>query len=211
MDQETKRKFVHISMGFWTIAMVVFPRILAILVILAALFFILILARPEVWKVAFDSLASREDEKKAGFLKGPVLYVIMALISFTFLDLRVASTVFAMMAFGDGFANVIGSRYGQHRFTSFNNRSFEGFISFIVFAFLSGVLVFYLVSLNPDPYPWLAIFRIKEIVQDFQVILVILGVSIIAALTELFSKGILNDNVTVPFVTGILLTICFAV
>lgn len=211
MDQETKRKIVHISMGFWTIAMVVFPRVLAILVILAALFFVLILARPKVWKVAFDSMASREDEKKAGFLKGPLLYVIMALISFIFLDLRVAATVFAMMAFGDGLANVIGSRYGRHRFTRLNNRSFEGFLTFIVFAFLSGVLVFFLVSFNPDPYPWFKIFRIKENIHDFQVIVIILGVSIIAALTELISKGILNDNVTVPLVTGFLLTLCFAV
>jgi phytol kinase len=211
MDQESKRKIVHISMGFWTIALIFFPRWLAILVILAALFFVLVLARPSVWKGAFNTMASRENEMKAGLLKGPALYVLMVFISVIFLDLRVAATVFAMMAFGDGFANVIGTRFGRHRYPKFNNRSLEGFSAFIAFAFVSGVIVFFLVSMNPYPYPWLTIFSIKESFVEIQVVLVIFGVSIIAALTEMVSSGIFNDNISVPVVTGLLLTFLFAI
>ncbi|MHA1207428.1 MAG: hypothetical protein ACTSSO_07665, partial [Candidatus Hodarchaeales archaeon] len=68
MDQETKRKSVHISMGFLTILIAIFPRWLIILCVLIALFFILVIARPTVWKKSFDAMASREEDVSSGYL-----------------------------------------------------------------------------------------------------------------------------------------------
>lgn len=209
MDQETKRKSVHISMGFLTILIAIFPRWLIILCVLIALFFILVIARPTVWKRSFDAMASREEDVSSGYLHGPLLYILMVLISVILLDLRVAAGVFCIMAFGDGFANVIGTRLGKHKIEQFNNKSLEGFLAFIVFAFVSSVIGFLLVSSNPDVDPWIAFLAIKN-PQDIiigYVLLVNLIVSVISATIELTTSEKINDNISVPIIAGILLTL----
>ena len=117
-------------MGSLTLLLGFLPRWLAIIAVLIALFFILVVARPSVWKTGFESMASREIDRQTGLLQGPTLYIIMVLILVVFFDLRIAGAVFAIMAFGDGFANVIGTRFGHHRFERFQNKSLEGFIAF---------------------------------------------------------------------------------
>ena len=209
MDQETKRKSVHISMGFLTILISIFPRWLLVVCVLIALFFILVIARPTVWKGSFEAMASREEDVSSGYLYGPLLYILMVLISVIFLDLRIAAGVFCIMAFGDGFANVIGTRFGKHRFEKFNNKSLEGFLAFVFFAFISSTLAFLLVSINSDLNPWISILEIKqpqEIILGYM-LLINLIVSIIAATIELTTSEKLNDNISVPIVSGILLTL----
>lgn len=209
MDQETKRKSIHISMGFLTILIAIFPRWLLIICVLIALFFILVIARPKVWKGSFNAMASREEDVSSGYLRGPLLYILMVLISVIFLDLRVAAGVFCIMAFGDGFANVIGTRYGKQKFVQYSNKSFEGFLAFIAFAFISSTLTFFLVSINPEINPWISILEIKD-PQDIilgYVVLVNLIVSIITATIELTTSQKLNDNISVPIVAGLLLTL----
>ncbi|MHA2224272.1 MAG: diacylglycerol/polyprenol kinase family protein [Candidatus Hodarchaeales archaeon] len=210
MEQEIKRKIIHISMGFLALLLAIFPRWLSILTVLIALFFVLVIARPEVWKTGFEAMASRTEDKRSGFLQGPTLYVFMVFLLVIFLDLRVAASCFAIMAFGDGFANVIGTRYGKHRFSQFHNKSLEGVIAFVFFSFISSVLAFFLVSLNVfDISPWISILDIKPVngITTSYVIVILLSTSIIASITELLSGGILNDNITVPIVTGMILTI----
>jgi len=209
MDQETKRKSVHISMGFLTILIAIFPRWLIVLCVLIALFFILVIARPTVWKMSFDAMASREEDVTSGFLHGPLLYILMTLVSVIFLDLRVAAGVFCIMAFGDGFANVIGTRMGKHKFEQFNQKSLEGFLAFIFFAFISSTIAFFLVSINTDVNPWIPFLEIKN-PQDIiigYVVVVNLIVSVIAAIIELTTSEKINDNISVPIITGILLTL----
>ena len=133
----------------------------------------------------------------------------MVLFSVILLDLRVAAGVFCIMAFGDGFANVIGTRIGKHKFQQFNHKSLEGFLAFIFFAFISSTLAFFLVSINSDIYPWISFLSIKnpqEIVLGY-VLLVNLIVSIITATIELTTSNRINDNISVPIIAGILLTL----
>ena len=133
----------------------------------------------------------------------------MVLISVILLDLRVAAGVFCIMAFGDGFANVIGTRLGKHRIVQFNNKSLEGFLAFILFAFVSSVIGFFLVSSNPDIDPWITFLAIKN-PQDIiigYVLLVNLIVSVISATIELTTSEKINDNISVPIIAGILLTL----
>ncbi len=209
MDQETKRKSVHISMGFLTILIAIFPRWLIILCVLIALFFILVIARPTVWKKGFDAMASREEDVSSGFLHGPLLYILMTLFSMILFDLRVAAGVFCIMAFGDGFANVIGTRIGKHKFEQFNHKSLEGSLAFIFFAFVSSTLAFFLVSNNSDINTWISFLEIKnpqDIITGY-VVLVNLIVSVIVATIELTTSEKINDNISVPIVAGILLTL----
>jgi dolichol kinase len=209
MDKETKRKTIHISMGFLTLLIAFFPRWLSILCVLIALFFILVIARPSMWKRSFDAMASREEDVESGLLYGPLLYILMVLLAVIIYDLRVAAVVFAVMAFGDGFANVIGSRFGKHRYARFNNKSLEGFFAFIIFAFISSSVVFFLVSFNNDLTSWIEFLNIKspEDLRFPYVVAVLLINSIITATIEISANNRINDNIAVPLVTGILLTI----
>ncbi len=208
MERETKRKIIHISMGFLSLLLIIFPRWLAIIFVLIALFFVLVIARPSVWKRGFDAMASREEDQDSGLLHGPMLYVFMMLLAVIFLDLRVAATVFVIMAFGDGLANVIGSRYG-HGIERFQNKSIEGFLTFVFFAFLSGTIIFFLVSLNQfqNIKPWLEFLTIPEKIDQNYAVFCCFFVSIIAALTELLTGHFINDNISVPVISGTLLTI----
>ncbi len=208
MEKETKRKVIHISMGFLTILLGFFPRWLAIIAVLVALFFVLVIARPSVWKLGFESMASRDEDQTSGFLYGPTLYVIMVLILVIFFDLRVAGAIFAIMAFGDGFANVIGTRFGLHRYERFQNKSIEGFLAFIIFSFITSVPVFFWISLNPNPdtIAWIPFLLIKEVLYPTQIIFMCLFISIVAAIIEFTTSKYLNDNVSVPMIGGILLT-----
>ena len=209
MDREMKRKTIHISMGFLSLLLAVFPRWLSIFCILIALFFILVIARPTGWQKSFEAMASRQRDVESGYLYGPLLYILMVLIAVALYDLRVAAAVFCIMAFGDGFANVIGSKFGKHRYQRFQNKSLEGFIAFIVFSFIFGTASFFIVSINAEVSSWLPILDIKnpsEIVF-INVAVIIFIVSIISAFIELLTSELINDNISVPLISGILLTV----
>ena len=210
MERETKRKVIHIAMGFLALLLAIFPRWLAIIFVSAALFFVLVIARPFVWTRGFEAMASRKVDQDSGLLHGPFLYVLMVLILVIFVDLRIAGTVFSIMAFGDGFANIIGSRYG-HKIEKLDNKSIEGFIAFIFFAFLSGTIAFLLISNNQyqNITPWLEFLKIPEDIDQIYVIFCCFFVSLIAAMIELLTGHLVNDNISVPVISGTLLTIFF--
>lgn len=209
MDRELKRKTIHISMGFLIILLALFPRWLSIICVLIALFFILVVARPSMWKRSFDAMASREEDVKTGLLYGPLLYILMVLLATIIYDLRVAAAVFTVMAFGDGFANVVGSKFGRHRYERFDNKSLEGFLAFIFFAFISSFIGFLIVSINTDVSTWINFLNIKspeEIVLPYLAVVLLLN-SVVTAIIEIAASRKINDNIAVPIVTGILLTI----
>lgn len=209
MDRELKRKTIHISMGFLTILLALFPRFLSIICVLIALFFIIIIARPSMWKRSFDAMASREEDIKTGLLYGPLLYILMVLLATIIYDLRVAAAVFTVMAFGDGFANVIGSKFGRHKFARFDNKSLEGFLAFVFFAFASSFLGFLIVSFNADVTTWINFLNIKspeEISIPYLAVVLFVN-SVLTATIETTASKRINDNISVPVVTGILLTI----
>lgn len=86
------------------------------------------------------SLVYRENEIK-GFAFEPLSYIISVLsllsISF-FIDEKLCFAAIAILAAGDGVAGVIGRRYGRHRFSFNNDKSWEGSLSGFVAASLTG-------------------------------------------------------------------------
>ena len=91
---------------------------------------------------------ARPEDWEKGFLVGPTIYVIMVLILILFFDFRLAGSIFAILAFGDGFATVIGLKYGKHKIH--NNKSLEGSIAFFTFSLMSGVAIFVLINQEQD-------------------------------------------------------------
>jgi dolichol kinase len=89
---------------------------------------------------AILSLVYRENEIK-GFAVEPLSYIISVLsllfISF-FINEKLCFAAIAILAAGDGFAGVIGRRYGRHRLSFNKDKSWEGSISGFIAATLTG-------------------------------------------------------------------------
>ncbi len=86
------------------------------------------------------SMVYRENELK-DFSIEPLSYFISVLsllyISF-FIAEKICFAAIATLAAGDGFAGVIGRKYGRHRFSFNKNKSWEGTLSGFIAASLSG-------------------------------------------------------------------------
>ncbi len=86
------------------------------------------------------SLVYRENELK-GFSMEPLSYFfsVLSLLSLSyFTDEKICYAAIAILAAGDGFAGVIGRRYGKHRFWFNRNKSWEGSLSGFGAASLAG-------------------------------------------------------------------------
>jgi len=93
-------------------------------------------------KISLDilSMVYRENEIK-GFAIEPLSYIIsvLSLLSLSFfVDEKLCFAAIAILAAGDGFAGVIGRRYGRHRLYFNKNKSWEGSLSGFVAAILMG-------------------------------------------------------------------------
>ncbi len=205
-ESELKRKLVHIGNGTWILVLAFIPRWLAIMAVLAALFLVLSM-NSRMWKKAFDAMA-REIDRQLGILVGPLIYVVVVLVLVIFFDVRVAGAAFAMMAFGDGFAGLIGTYKGKHEL--WKGKSIEGTMSFLFFGFtFSSLSVLLIQQFNPNPAPLFLVelfgIVIPASVVDF---LVIMGVvTVMAAVLELFGGSVLDDNALVPLCVAVLLTL----
>lgn len=110
------------------------------LMLLGFVFFIIVEALKQ--KIPHDilSLVYRENELK-GFSIEPLSYFISVLsllyLSF-FIDEKLCFAAIAILAAGDGFAGVIGRRYGRHKFSFNKNKSWEGTLSGFVAASFTG-------------------------------------------------------------------------
>ncbi len=86
------------------------------------------------------SIVYRENELK-DFSIEPLSYFISVLsllyLSF-YIDERICFAAIAVLAAGDGFAGVVGRKYGRHRFSFNNNKSWEGTLSGFIAASLVG-------------------------------------------------------------------------
>ncbi|MCX7595971.1 MAG: phosphatidate cytidylyltransferase [Fischerella sp.] len=73
-------------------------------------------------------------------LKGPLYFVIMATICGTLFYKSLAGIVaMASLGWGDGFAPIIGSRYGRWKYKIFSDKTVEGSFSVFIFASLASI------------------------------------------------------------------------
>lgn len=66
------------------------------------------------------------------------LSILSLLVLSWFIDERICYAAIAILAAGDGFAGVIGKRYGKHRFSFNVNKSWEGTLSGFLGASVAG-------------------------------------------------------------------------
>ncbi len=130
----------------------------------------------------------------AGHKMGLVYYAIAwTVLAYIFFDYKVIIAIGILaMSYGDGFASIIGSRLGKHKFNMWGDeKSIVGSFTMFIFTLATIVvaLVYYGVSFDNK-------------------ILVIIYITLVATFVEAFSpRGL--DNLSVPFVAPVLYFVYF--
>ena len=154
---------------------------------------------------------ARPVDKNKGFLVGPTIYVVMVLIMIGFIDFRIAGAVFAILAFGDGFATIFGRKIGKHRLS--NGKSIEGSIAFFLFSYVSSFDAFILINQFNTPSAGWTIIQSLILPNNLNLsliylCLIFLIITFILTSIELFLGDFLNDNLLIP-ISGSLLFYLF--
>ncbi len=158
----------------------------------------------------FVNTMSREGDPKE-LLKGTLFYaLVMVLASIFFWYVPVDATlqpnwltfvptallIFGPLAGGDGFADLIGRRYGKRKFHIFADKSIIGTLSMFIFSllFTLGLLFVF----------WLALDPLYASVNVTALITPIVVVSLVCTIIEMFSPRNL-DNLLIPIFAVIII------
>lgn len=203
-----KRKAIHIGNGFWAFTLAFLPRLVALAAILVALFLMLVIFKPKVFPAVFKAMA-RSRDYEAGFLIGPTIYIIVVLIVVLLFDIRIAAATYAMLAFGDGSATVVGKNFGRH--TAQSGKTWEGFAAFVIFGFIFTASVFFFVDFfqKDGKAGWILVSEliIEDLPEYYLLLALIFGITAITALVELYLGQYIDDNILVPLTTTLGLTL----
>jgi len=183
LDGEGSRKFIHIAVSnWWIIAMLTFTDPLwASFVPLMFVFINYISYRKNVFKAMERDGSSRD----LGTVYYAISLLILAYISFAYKVPYLGGIGILVMGYGDGFAALIGSKYGKHSFKKYGlSKSLEGSITVFVFAFLVSGILFGIYSSS--------LFLIKALV-----------IAIASTIIELLSPNG-YDNLSLPLFVSLL-------
>ena len=179
-SNETLRKAIHITVGLFAFTLKWLPWWAAALVALIAVF--------TNWLVLDRMFRGRIARHERGWDFGIVLYplAVFVLILVFWHQLTIAAVAWTTLAFGDGFATIVGMRFPAPSLPWNRQKSWAGFIAFIVFGLLAGYAIAW----------WLGGLRPQEVAAAV----------IIAAIVETLPFGV-DDNITVPFAVAATLAI----
>ena len=172
---ELLRKFLHIGMGFGALLLARIPWRYAALIGVAGVI--------SNWLLLHRVAGRRVSRNERGWDAGIVLYpfaVTVLIIVFNW-HLEIAAIAWVLLAFGDGFATVIGRRLPLAPLPWNSAKSWGGFIAVVIFG---GAAAF-------------AIARFFGAPHDVAIAVAV----IVSAIAESLPLGI-DDNVTVPFVAA---------
>lgn len=135
------RKVIHISgVLIPVIAGVIGKNLTIALLLLGFAIYLMLEALKQKISPHILSIVYRENEFRDLSLE-PLSYFVSVLsllyLSF-FIDEKICFAAIAILAAGDGFAGVVGRKYGKHRFSFNKNKSWEGTLSGFVAASLTG-------------------------------------------------------------------------
>jgi uncharacterized protein (TIGR00297 family) len=184
-SNEILRKSIHIAFGVFAFALGWIPWWAAALVCAFAVAGNFVLLH----RIVGPSVARHE----RGWDFGIVIYpaAVLALVVVFRNRIEIAGAVWAVMAFGDGFATVFGRLAGGPRLPWNRDKSFAGFAAFLLFGFLAAYAVFLFLQTAPTRFaPWL----------------IVLLTVIACAIVESLATNI-DDNVTVPLTGAVVMAV----
>ncbi|KAH0461220.1 hypothetical protein IEQ34_008795 [Dendrobium chrysotoxum] len=193
-EQKMNRKLVHISVGlvfllFWPLfsssnlapfLAALAPGVNIIRMLLLGL---------GIWKnEAMVKSMSRQGDYRE-LLKGPLYYACTITLATTIFwrTSPIAISAICNLCAGDGFADIVGRRYGKQKLPYNSSKSFAGTIAMAASGFLASILCMH----------FLASFG--YIVESWSLVLAFFLVSVASAIVEsLPISSQLDDNLTVP-------------
>lgn len=206
--EEYKRKLIHIGMGLWAFYPVLVTKYYALLICTLFLLLVLFVFREHRWKAAFDAMA-REEDYIHGYLMGPLIYILAVMVCVGFYPPYIAAASFAIMAFGDGFATIVGKTVGNHRY-SFSHKSLEGSLGFLVCGFVMTLVILLVLTR-------MITFEGLESSLGYLASITLVG-SVIGAIVEtvdfekyregsIIERAIIDDNFFVPVIAGFIMSL----
>lgn len=190
--REALRKLIHIGFGALAFSVVYLgPEGSALLVLAAVLFNAVVLSGPLgrwLWRSV-----ERERGFSVGILSYPISVLVLILVFWR--QPEVAAATWGILAFGDGAATLLGSRYGRARLPWNPQKSWIGLVSYALFGGLAATLILGWTRLHQEPP--------TEVSWPFLAMVATFTVLISAFLESQAQK--LDDNVGVPILTGLLL------
>jgi uncharacterized protein (TIGR00297 family) len=177
---ETLRKGLHAGFGLGAFALKWLPWYVAAGVCVAA-----ILGN---WLVLHRVVGKGVARHERGFDAGIVLYPVMVLLLVLVFrnHLHFAAIGWALLAFGDGIATLVGKAMRIAPLPWNRDKSWGGFLGFLIAGGAAGIAVAYWMGF---PHP-----------------IVVLVAALAAAITESLPLGV-DDNVTVPFAGAVALVV----
>lgn len=184
--ESVSRKFVHIMVGNMIFVMPFFASstnmiwFLTLPITIAAFFL-----------TKYSPIKIKNNVTESGHSLGLVYYAgIWTVLIYIFQDqLWIVSLAIASMVYGDGFASLIGQKFGRHKYKITEEKSVEGSITMFIVTFLAAsIVIFFYNSIG-----YAVEFNIA----------IILFISLIATIMEAVTpKGL--DNITATSATAIL-------
>ena len=202
---ELKRKAVHVSMGGFAFAL----RYLTPLQAMGCAAFALAFNLVALHRLTRRALL-RPDEKERGYSTGIALYpaAVLALIAVFHDRMELAAASWALIAFGDGMAAVVGVTLGGPKLPWNRGKSWSGLVGFVGWGtLLSAVLIRWTQHGALDaPKTWIGPSFLDAggngpISSQSFLMLGCLAAAIAAAIAESLPTGI-DDNIAVPVIGG---------
>ncbi len=179
---EIRRKFLHIFLGIIFFCLLIFfPKNIVLLFILVILFGGLISAYLYTkYDLPILKWVSTTLDRPSKFpFRGGIMFLIGCFAAVLFFSSFYAALSILILSVGDGIAAIVGHYLGKHKIVK--NKTLEGTTAFFVTTFI--VLIFFLPTFK-------AFF-----------------VALIVALIELTTPQYIDDNIAIPLVSGVLLSI----
>ena len=185
---EILRKLIHLFDSIIPLSLFVIQRetLLMILLPITVIFIFLDFTRHHISFIGKTYLflfgrVTRNIEKQKNNVTGATYYLLGCLLTvYFFEDISIIISSLLIMSISDSFAALIGKKYGHTKI--YNGKTLEGSFSFLV----STIIILSIFSVNLSLHALVLI-------------------SIIVTLVELFSFYRLNDNLTIPLSSAILL------
>lgn len=180
VPNELLRKSLHIGFGLFALSLRWLPWWMAALVALGAV--------AGNWLVLHRIVGKSVSRHERGWDAGIVIYpaAVLALIVVFRHRIEIAGAGWAILAFGDGFATLAGKQIRGPRLPWNRDKSWSGFVAFLLFGFIGAFFVFRFLQTAPTALPPLAIVAVTVLA---------------AAIAESIDDRI-NDNITVPLASG---------
>ena len=177
------RKLLHIGTAFFPIIYIFIPRVPMLIGLFALAFSFLVLdflrlkIKP-VGDLFYHYCGKGLWDKEKYTLTAATHYAVAAFLSVYLFDKWIAIAALLFLSFGDTAAHLIGVKYGKTRIGSeISDKTIEGSLACVVICLSISVLL---------PHPRLLVLFVG---------------SIVASLVEFFPFGI-DDNFTLPLITG---------